>query len=75
MSFTDDLMYLVHLPESEWPVIEVPDSSGSKENGNLIELKKIGEGTFGVVYLHTGVRSLIYIPTPGHISYHSSLES
>ena len=49
-------------------------SSGS-ENSDLIELKKLGGGTFGVVYLHTGVRGLVYLPTPGLISYRSSLES
>jgi len=50
-------------------------SSGSEENGDLIELKRLGGGTFGVVYLHTGVCGLVYLPTPGLISYRSSLES
>ena len=47
-------------------------SSGSEENG---ELKRLGGGTFGVVYLHSGVRSVVYLPTPGLISYPSYLES
>jgi hypothetical protein len=50
-------------------------SSGSEENGDLIELKKLGGGTFGVVYLHTGVGGLVYLPTLGLIPYRSSLES
>jgi len=50
-------------------------SSGSGENGDPIGLKRLGGGTFGVVYLHTGVRGLVYLPTPGLIPYHSSLES
>ena len=49
--------------------------SGSEENGDLIEIKELGGGTFGVVYLHTGVRGLVYLPTPGPIPYRSSLES
>jgi hypothetical protein len=34
----------------------------------------LGAGTFGVVYLHTGVRGLlvVYLPTPGLISYLTS---
>ena len=49
---------------------------GSEENG-LVELKRLGGGTFGVVYLDTGVRGQleVYLPTPGLISYRSSLES
>jgi hypothetical protein len=42
-------------------------SSGSEENCDLIELKKLGGGTFGVVYLHTGVRGLVHLPTLGLI--------
>jgi hypothetical protein len=47
----------------------------SEENSDHIELKKLGGGTFGVVYLHTGVRGLVYLPMPGLIPYCSSLES
>ena len=47
---------------------------GSEGNG-LVELKRLGGGTFGVVYLDTGVRGQVYLPTPGLISYRSSLES
>jgi hypothetical protein len=49
--------------------------SGSEENGDRIVLKRLGGGSFGVVYLHTGVCGLVYLPTPGLISYRSSPES
>jgi len=47
---------------------------GSEENGDPIGLRRLGGGTFGVVYLHTGVRGLVYLLTPGLIPYRSSLE-
>src|SRR6267154_222508 len=59
----------------QWSDTKVLGFSGSEENGDLIELKRLGGGTFGVVYLHTGVRCLDYLPTPGLIPYRSSLES
>ena len=52
--------------------------SGTKDLGSSgsdpIELRKLGSGTFGVVYLHSDVRGLVMLPTPGLISYRSSLE-
>ena len=59
----------------QWSDTKDLGSGGSKENGNLIELKRLGGGTFSVVYLHTGVRGLVYLPTPGIIPYRSFLES
>ena len=59
----------------QWSDTKDLGSGGSEENGNLIELKRLGGGRFGVVYLHTGVRGLVYLPTPGIIPYRCSLES
>jgi len=59
----------------QWSDTKDLGSSGSEENGDSIGLRRLGGGTFGVVYLHTGVRGLVYLLTPGLIPYRSSLES
>ena len=58
----------------QWSDTKGLGPSGSEENSDLIELKRLGGGMFGVVYLHTGVRGQVYLPTPGFIPHRSSLE-
>ena len=52
----------------QWSDTKDLGSGGSEGNGDLIELKRLGGGTFGVVYLHTLYPQLLCSARNGSIT-------